>query len=208
MKKDFWSTSKRFWQTIRRLSQRKNGLVQAVLSWDGDFLILPGYVVRRRKEHFEDLLKSEEIPAQGEAGLEDSAHGSFPWWKPLVVKKLRSAKASGWTRFALRYWRPCIKSSCLGCHTCSIAHRNLGQHLAIGRRVWWFLFFFFKWACSNYRGITCTPQSVWQSLCQNIGKKESDQSLNLGLRKNKDPRESMGVCLSSLHAFSGLGEGL
>lgn len=44
-------------------------MVQAVASWDGDLLTSHDNVVRRRKEHVEDLVEPEDMPSQVKAGL-------------------------------------------------------------------------------------------------------------------------------------------
>lgn len=64
MRKDIWSAW-RFWQTIQRLRKGNQGLAQAVLSRGGELLTQTGDIVRRRKDHFVELLnptiKSSEV---------------------------------------------------------------------------------------------------------------------------------------------------
>jgi len=56
MEKDFRLASRKFWQTVWRLRKGKRGLTQAVLSWGGELLTQTEDIVRRWKEHFEELL--------------------------------------------------------------------------------------------------------------------------------------------------------
>ncbi|KAL0152538.1 hypothetical protein M9458_052261 [Cirrhinus mrigala] len=58
MEKDYWSASKRFWQTVRRLRRGKQCPANTVYSGGGNLLISTGDIVGGWKEYFEDLLNS------------------------------------------------------------------------------------------------------------------------------------------------------
>ncbi|KAJ3600246.1 hypothetical protein NHX12_031232 [Muraenolepis orangiensis] len=70
MEKDFQSAPKRFWQTIRRLRRGKRGSIQAVYSKGETLLTSTEEVIRRWKEHFEELL-NPTTPSMVETELED-----------------------------------------------------------------------------------------------------------------------------------------
>ena len=53
---DFQLASRRFWQTVRRLSWAKQCFTNTVYSGDGMLLTSTGDVFQQWKEYFEDLL--------------------------------------------------------------------------------------------------------------------------------------------------------
>ncbi|TWW77679.1 hypothetical protein D4764_12G0010690 [Takifugu flavidus] len=97
IKNDFWTASKRFWTTIRRLRKGKQCTVNTVYSGDGVLLTSTRDVVDRWKEYFEDLLNPTNAPSSEEAGPGDLGTGShIPGAEVAeVVKKLLSGKAPG-----------------------------------------------------------------------------------------------------------------
>lgn len=70
MEKDFWSSSKTFWQTVF-LRKGKWTLSQAVLGLGGELLTQTEDFVERWKEHFDDLLNLPTMPSLEEAKSED-----------------------------------------------------------------------------------------------------------------------------------------
>ncbi|TWW66862.1 R2 Retrovirus-related Pol polyprotein from type I retrotransposable element [Takifugu flavidus] len=109
MVNDFWTASKRFWTTIRRLRKGKQCTVNTVYSGDGVLLTSTRDVVDRWKEYFEDLLNPTNTPSSEEAGPGDLGIGSHISGAEVaeVVKKLLGGKAPGWMRSAqssLRLW--------------------------------------------------------------------------------------------------------
>ncbi|XP_054643965.1 uncharacterized protein LOC129188028 [Dunckerocampus dactyliophorus] len=84
MKHDFWSASKRFWQTVRRLRKGKQCPVHTVYSGDGGLLTSTEDIVGRWKEYIEDTNVDSSITVAEESG---------------VVKMLPSGKAPGVDEF-------------------------------------------------------------------------------------------------------------
>ncbi|PWA16349.1 hypothetical protein CCH79_00004334 [Gambusia affinis] len=97
MEKDFCTTSRRFWSTIRRLARGKRCSTDTVYSGDGVLLTSTRDVVGRWAEYFEGLLNPTNMPSIVEAEPGDSGLGS-----PIsgvevgkVVKKLLGGRAPG-----------------------------------------------------------------------------------------------------------------
>ncbi|TWW80485.1 R2DM Retrovirus-related Pol polyprotein from type II retrotransposable element [Takifugu flavidus] len=97
MENDFWTASKRFWTTIRRLRRGKQCTVNTVYSGDGVLLTSTRDVVDRWKEYFEDLLNPTNTPSSEEVGPGDLEMGSRISGAEVaeVVKKLLGGKAPG-----------------------------------------------------------------------------------------------------------------
>ena len=77
MEEDYWSASKKFWQTIRRLRRGKQPSTNTVYSGGGELLTSTGDIVGRWKEYFEDLLNPTDTPSIEEAEAGDSEVDSF-----------------------------------------------------------------------------------------------------------------------------------
>ncbi|KAI3364112.1 hypothetical protein L3Q82_010940 [Scortum barcoo] len=98
MEEDYWSASKRFWQTVRRLRRGKQYSANTVYSAGGELLTSTGDIVGRWKKYFEDLLNPTDLPSSEEAEAGDSE----VWTRPSpeaevteVVRKLLGGKAPG-----------------------------------------------------------------------------------------------------------------
>ncbi|KAI3360341.1 hypothetical protein L3Q82_014656 [Scortum barcoo] len=72
MEEDYWSASKRFWQTVRRLRRGKQYSANTVYSAGGELLTSTGDIVGRWKKYFEDLLNPTDLPSNEEAEAGDS----------------------------------------------------------------------------------------------------------------------------------------
>ncbi len=116
MEEDYWSASKRFWQTVLRLRKGKQYFTNTVYSGGGELLTSTGDVIGRWKEYFEDLLNHTDTPSIEEAEMEDSGVDSSITQAEVteVVCKLRSGRASGWMRSALSTSSPWMWWGCLG----------------------------------------------------------------------------------------------
>ncbi|XP_076740219.1 uncharacterized protein LOC143418639 [Maylandia zebra] len=97
MEKDFRATSKRFWQTVRRLRRGKRCSTCTVYSAGGALLTSTEKIVRRWKEYFEDLLNPTDTSSEEEA--ESGDEGNDP---PIsggevteAVKQLLGGRAPG-----------------------------------------------------------------------------------------------------------------
>ncbi|TWW77453.1 hypothetical protein D4764_12G0008430 [Takifugu flavidus] len=93
MGKDYWSASKEFRQTVRRLRRGKQCSANTLHSVGGDLLTSTGDTVRWRKDYFEELLNPVVTPSTEEVEPggceEDSAKVTN------VVSQLFSGKAPG-----------------------------------------------------------------------------------------------------------------
>jgi len=79
MEKDFQLVSRKFWQTVRRLRKRKQGLAQAVLSQGGELLTQIVDIVGWWKEHFEELLNPTSTSSgRGSLKTRGKPH-PYPW---------------------------------------------------------------------------------------------------------------------------------
>ncbi len=141
MEKDYWLTSKRFWQTVRRLRRGKQCPTNAVYSGGGRLLTSTGDVVGRWKEYFEDLLNPAVTSSieEAEAGGSEVA-SSITWAKVTeVVKKLLGGKAPGMDEIRPEYLKSLdvVGLSWLTC-LCNIACGR-GQYLWDSRSGWWSL---------------------------------------------------------------------
>ncbi|KAI3362896.1 hypothetical protein L3Q82_011494 [Scortum barcoo] len=71
MEEDYWSASKRFWQTVRHLRRGKQYSANTVYSAGGELLTSTGDIVGRWKKYFEDL-NPTDLPSNEEAEAGDS----------------------------------------------------------------------------------------------------------------------------------------
>uniref|UniRef100_A0A3B3QGI4 Reverse transcriptase domain-containing protein n=1 Tax=Paramormyrops kingsleyae TaxID=1676925 RepID=A0A3B3QGI4_9TELE len=97
MENNFWTASRRFWSTIRRLRVGKRCSINTVYGEDGALLTSAQDVVSRWKEYFEDLLNPTDMPSNEEAesgdlGVDSPISGAEV---VEVVKKLLGGRAPG-----------------------------------------------------------------------------------------------------------------
>uniref|UniRef100_A0A671XIN0 Reverse transcriptase domain-containing protein n=1 Tax=Sparus aurata TaxID=8175 RepID=A0A671XIN0_SPAAU len=158
MEEDYWSASKKFWQTIRRLRRGKQSSTNTVYSGGGELLTSTGDIVGRWKEYFEDLLNPTDTPSIEEAEAGDSAVDPSITQAEVteVVRKLLGGKAPGVDEIRPEYLKSLdvVGLSWLT-RLCSVAWQSgtvpLDWQTGVvvplfkkgDRRV-----------CSNYRGIT------------------------------------------------------
>ncbi|KAK3548817.1 hypothetical protein QTP70_020700, partial [Hemibagrus guttatus] len=97
MEKDYWTASRKFWQTIRHLRRGKQLSANTVYSGGGELLASTGDIVGRWKEYFDDLLNPTDTPSVEEPEAEDSAVDSFITQAEVteVVQQLLGGKAPG-----------------------------------------------------------------------------------------------------------------
>ncbi|KAK3539573.1 hypothetical protein QTP70_010272 [Hemibagrus guttatus] len=86
MEKDYWTASRKFWQTVWCLRRGKQLSANTVYSGGGELLASTGDIVRRWKEYFEDLLNATDMPSVEEPEAEDSERmleGSWEFAQPV-----------------------------------------------------------------------------------------------------------------------------
>ena len=146
MEKDFRLASKKFWQTVRRLREGKQGLAQAVFSRGGELLTQTEDIVGRWKEHFGELLNPAYTPSGEKAESESSGEappislaevtevvkqffsGKVPGVdeiRPEMLKALDIVGLAGLTRLFNVMW-------VVGGSTCGVADRGGGPHFQKG----------------------------------------------------------------------------
>uniref|UniRef100_A0A674P165 Reverse transcriptase domain-containing protein n=1 Tax=Takifugu rubripes TaxID=31033 RepID=A0A674P165_TAKRU len=157
MESDFWTASKRFWTTIRRLRKGKQCTVNTVYSGDGVLLTSTRDVVDRWKEYFEDLLNPTNAPSSEEVGPGDLEMGSHISGAEVaeVVKKLLGGKAPGVDEIRPEFLKALdvVGLSWLT-RLCNIAWTSGAVLLDWETRVVVPLKEGDRRVCSNYRGIT------------------------------------------------------
>ncbi|GAA6111505.1 uncharacterized protein LOC111191400, partial [Tachysurus ichikawai] len=221
MEKDYWSASKKFWQTVRRLRKGKQCPAHTVFSGSGNLLTLTGDILGRWKEYFEDLLNPTDMSSTDEA-LVDS---SIPQAEVTeVVEKLLGGKAPGVDEIRPEYLK-------------SLDVVGLSWLTRLCNIVWWLGTVPLDWqtwvvvplfkkgdrrVCSNYRGITLLSLPG-KGLCQGTGEENladsgtsdpggtmrfSSRSWNTGpsLYPRQVAEGFMGVCPTSPHVRFALPE--
>ncbi|KAK3538438.1 hypothetical protein QTP86_003713 [Hemibagrus guttatus] len=158
MKKDYWTASGKFWQTVRCLRRGKQLSANTVYSGGGELLASTGDIVGRWKEYLEDLLNPTDTPSVEEPEAEDSKVDSFITQAEVtvVVQQLLGGKAPGMDEIRPEYFK-------------SLDVVGLSWLTRLCNIVWWSGTVPLDWAtgvvvplfkkgdrrvCSNYRGIT------------------------------------------------------
>uniref|UniRef100_A0A672ZD16 Reverse transcriptase domain-containing protein n=1 Tax=Sphaeramia orbicularis TaxID=375764 RepID=A0A672ZD16_9TELE len=97
MEEDYWSASRKFWQTIRRLRKGKQCATNTVFSGSGELLTSTGDVVGQWKEYFEDLLNPTVTSSmeEGEAEVSEVDSSITQAEVTEVVGKLLGGRAPG-----------------------------------------------------------------------------------------------------------------
>ena len=124
LENDFWTASKRFWSTIRRLRGEKRCTVNTVYGGDGALLTSTKDFVSQWGEYFKGHLDPIDTPSDEEAQSRSSDVGP-----PIsdaevskVVRKLLSGKALGVDEVHLEFLKALdvVGLSCLT-HLCNMA---------------------------------------------------------------------------------------
>ncbi|KAK3510349.1 hypothetical protein QTP70_004936 [Hemibagrus guttatus] len=210
MEKDYWTASRKFWQTVRCLRRGKQLSANTVYGGGGELLVSTGDIVGWWKEYFEDLLNPTDTPSVEEPEAEDSEVDSFITQAEVteVVQQLLGGKAPGVDEIRPEYLKSLdvVGLSWLT-RLCNIAWRSGTVPLDWVTGVVVPLFKKGDWrVCSNYRGITLLslPGKVYSRI------------LERRVRPLVEPRIQEGHCgfrpcrgtLDQLYTFHRVLEGL